>query len=90
MRSKTLMMGIMGLMYLVFILGPTSALAKEPVKVAVITALSGPMAVLGKIESDGARMAVEEYGPVLGEKVELLIKDHAFNPGLAVTRAKEL
>lgn len=90
MRSKTLMMGIMGLMYLVFILGTTSALAKEPVKVAVITALSGPMAVLGKIESDGARMAVEEYGPVLGEKVELLIKDHAFNPGLAVTRAKEL
>lgn len=64
--------------------------AKEPVKVGIISVLSGPLAIIGKGEADAAKMAVEEYGNVLGEKVELIIKDHAYSPGLAVERAKEL
>ena len=72
------------------ILGVSYAMAKEPVKVGVISVLSGPLAVVGKGEADAAKMAVEEYGSVLGEKVELIIKDHAYSPGLAVERAKEL
>jgi branched-chain amino acid transport system substrate-binding protein len=87
MRIRTL---VISFAILTFLLGTTAARAKEPVKLAVLTSLSGPLAVLGKSEADGAKMAVEEYGPLLGEKVELFIKDHAFNPGLAVTRAKEL
>ena len=67
-----------------------SAMGQEPVKIGVISVLSGPLAVIGKGEADAAKMAVEEFGPVLGQKVELIIKDHNYNPGLANERAKEL
>lgn len=80
-------------MFLVVFVGisvTSFAFAKEPVKIGIITVLSGPLAIIGKGEADAAKMAVEEYGPVLGERVELIIKDHAYSPGLAVERAKEL
>ncbi|MEM2615844.1 MAG: ABC transporter substrate-binding protein, partial [Thermoplasmatales archaeon] len=67
-----------------------SVCAKEPVKIGLITVLSGPLAPIGINQERGARMAVEEFGPVLGQKVELISKDHQFNPGLANERAKEL
>jgi len=86
MKNRSL---VIGFAILVCLLGTTSVFAKDPVKIGVIAALSGPLSALGKNEADGARMAAEEYGPVLGEKVELLIKDNAFSPGLSVTRAKE-
>jgi len=73
----------------VFLCG-VSAIAKEPVRVGVITVLSGPLAVIGKGEANAAKMAVEEYGSLLGQEVQLIIKDHAYNPGLANERAKEL
>ena len=66
------------------------AVGKEPVKVGLISVLSGPLAVIGKGEEYAGRMAVEEYGEVLGQKVEIIVKDHAYNPGLANERAKEL
>ena len=56
----------------------------------VLSVLSGPMAVLGASDVNGAKLAVEEYGPVLGQKVEIVIADHGYNPGMAVTKAKEL
>ena len=87
MKTKILAISTLCLMV---ILGVSYAMAKEPVKVGVISVLSGPLAVVGKGEADAAKMAVEEYGSVLGEKVELIIKDHAYSPGLAVERAKEL
>ncbi|OGQ12794.1 MAG: hypothetical protein A2026_13285 [Deltaproteobacteria bacterium RBG_19FT_COMBO_46_12] len=87
MKTKILAISTLCLMV---IWGASYAMAKEPVKVGVITVLSGPLAIIGKGEADAAKMAVEEYGAVLGEKVELIIKDHAYSPGLAVERAKEL
>jgi branched-chain amino acid transport system substrate-binding protein len=63
--------------------------ATEPVKVGVLSVLSGPMAELGQSDVNGAKLAVEEYGPLLGQKVEIVVADHGYNPGMAVTKAKE-
>jgi hypothetical protein len=41
------------------------AMGKEPVRVGLISVLSGPLAVIGKGEEYGGRMAVEDYGEVL-------------------------
>src|SRR4030067_2997253 len=86
---KTRVLVISALCFMVIWVTPY-AIAKEPVKVGVISVLSGPLASVGKGQADAAKMAVEEYGTVLGEKIELIIKDHAYSPGLAVERAKEL
>lgn len=67
-----------------------SATASEPVKVGVISVLSGPLAVIGNGEARSAEMAVNDYGTVLGRKIELVVRDHAYDPGQANERAKEL
>jgi ABC-type branched-subunit amino acid transport system substrate-binding protein len=41
--------------------------AAEPVKIGFISVLSGPLAPIGKSEENAAVMAVEEFGPVLGQ-----------------------
>jgi branched-chain amino acid transport system substrate-binding protein len=74
----------------VLFLMTSAVLAADPVKVGFISVLSGPLAPIGNSELNATRMAVEDYGPVLGQKVELYIKDHTYNPGLANERAKEL
>ena len=48
MRSKII---VIGMICFLFILGMTSAIAVEPVKVGVISVLSGPLAVVGKGEA---------------------------------------
>jgi len=65
-------------------------LAAGPVKVGLISVLSGPLAPIGQSELNAALMAVEEFGPVFGQKVELVWRDHQFSPGLGNERAKEL
>ncbi|HYQ60036.1 MAG TPA: ABC transporter substrate-binding protein [Desulfatiglandales bacterium] len=64
--------------------------AADPVKVGFISVLSGPLAPIGNSELNATKMAVEDYGPVLGQKAQLFPKDHNYNPGLANERAKEL
>ncbi|WP_161626637.1 ABC transporter substrate-binding protein [Desulfatiglans anilini] len=66
------------------------ALAADTVKVGVISVLSGPLAVIGNGEKWSAEMAIEDYGTVLGKKIELVSRDHAYNPGVANEKAKEL
>jgi branched-chain amino acid transport system substrate-binding protein len=74
---------------LLVILLLSSAAGQEAVKLGIISALSGPIQTdPGAIH--GAQMAVDEFGPIFGKKVELIVKDHAYNPGLANERAKEL
>jgi len=75
---------------LFFILTASLVFAAEPVKIGFMSVLSGPLAPIGKSEENAAVMAVEEFGPVLGQKVQLFPKDHQYNPGLANERAKEL
>jgi branched-chain amino acid transport system substrate-binding protein len=66
------------------------AKAADTVKVGVISVLSGPLATIGNGEAWSAEMAVEDFGTVLGKKIELIKRDHAYNPGIANEKAKEL
>jgi branched-chain amino acid transport system substrate-binding protein len=81
----------LGIIFLAMVAsGAFTASGAEPVKIGLITVLSGPLAPIGKSEENAALMAVEEFGPVLGQKVLLIARDHQYNPGLANERAKEL
>ncbi len=64
--------------------------ATDTVKIGLVSVLSGPLAVIGNGEKWSAEMAIEDYGTVLGKKIELIARDHAYNPGVANERAKEL
>ncbi|MFH1034791.1 MAG: ABC transporter substrate-binding protein [Pseudomonadota bacterium] len=69
---------------------PGLAAAADPVRVGVISVLSGPVAVIGNGEKWGAEMAVEDFKGLPDRKIELIVRDHAYNPGVANEKAKEL
>jgi branched-chain amino acid transport system substrate-binding protein len=84
--------GLMGLVILIgflfWLIFPANA--ADTVRVGVISVLSGPLATIGNGEAWSAEMAVNDYGTVLGKKIELVVRDHAYNPGIANEKAKEL
>jgi len=60
------------------------ALAKDPVKIGLITTLSGPAGYLGADIRDGFMLAVDmKGGPFEGNKPEVLIEDDGLKPGQA-------
>jgi branched-chain amino acid transport system substrate-binding protein len=60
------------------------ALAKDPVKIGLITTLSGPAGYLGADIRDGFMLAVEaKGGPFEGNKPEVMIEDDGIKPGQA-------
>ena len=64
-----------------------------PVRIAALTALSGPFAFWGVNVRDGMRMAVEELnaaGGVLGRPVELVERDDRNNPAEAISAFRSL
>lgn len=80
---------------LVFVLFPAadfpSAQTKEPIRIGVISSMSGFIADWGYSERIGYQMAVEEYGgEVLGRPVTLIFADSEANPDLAARRARRL
>ena len=64
--------------------------AADTVKIGVITVLSGGQANNGIVDLRSAQMAARDYGTVLGKKVEVIARDHAYNAGIANEKAKEL
>jgi branched-chain amino acid transport system substrate-binding protein len=64
--------------------------AADTVKIGVITVLSGGQANNGIVDLRSAQMAARDYGTVLGKKVEVIERDHAYNAGIANEKAKEL
>jgi branched-chain amino acid transport system substrate-binding protein len=69
------------------------AYAAEPVKVGVVTPLSGTYAPIGKQVRWGAELAVKEIngsGGVSGRPFELLFEDEEANPPVAVRKAEKL
>lgn len=65
----------------------------EPIKIGHIDSLSGPAAIFGKPQVNGMELAVEminEQGGILGRKVELIVRDDAGKPDVAVEQAKRL
>src|SRR6266545_6080510 len=67
--------------------------AADPIKVGVVTPLSGTYAQIGKQVRWGAELAVKEInaaGGVMGRKFELLFEDEEANPPVAVRKAEKL
>jgi branched-chain amino acid transport system substrate-binding protein len=76
-----------------FMLAPAPAQAADPIKVGVVTPLSGTYAPIGKQVRWGAELAVKEInaaGGVNGRPFELLFEDEEANPPVAVRKAEKL
>lgn len=58
----------------------TAALAADPVKIGMITTLSGPAGYIGEQMRDGFLLAIED-GMLGGVEVEVLVEDDQLNPG---------
>ncbi|WP_438752270.1 ABC transporter substrate-binding protein [Pararhizobium sp. O133] len=64
------------------VMGATATYAQEPVKIGVITTLSGPGGYLGQDVRDGMKLAIDmEGGKLGGVPVELVVEDDANKPG---------
>jgi branched-chain amino acid transport system substrate-binding protein len=73
---------------------PGLAAAAEPIKIGLVTALSGQSALAGEAITRGLQVAIDELnaaGGVLGgRKFELVKRDDEANPAKGVTAAREL
>ncbi len=71
---------------------PASA-AADPIKIGVVTPLTGTYAPIGQQVRWGVELAAKEInaaGGVLGRKIELLFEDEEANPAVAVQKAEKL
>lgn len=72
---------------------PAAAQTKDPIRIGVVTPLTGTYAPLGtqiKWAIDLAAKEINESGGILGRKVELLYEDEEANPAVATQRAEKL
>src|SRR5258705_10438661 len=71
-----------------------SALAQEPIKIGLVTALSGQSARAGEAITRGLTIAIDEInasgGLLGGRKLVLVRRDDEANPQKGVTAAREL
>ncbi len=71
-----------------------AAHAAEPIKIGLITALSGQSALAGEAITRGMQVAIDEInaqgGLLGGRKLELVRRDDEANPAKGVTAAREL
>jgi len=76
---------------LVFTAGLSFGQSKEPIKIGVVSPVSGNYADHGLLERIGMEMALEDYkGQVLGRPVSLIVADDETNPDVAARRARRL
>lgn len=69
----------------------TSAASADPVKIGLVSTLSGPSAALGVHMRDGFQLAVKELGGKLGgQPTEVVVVDDELKPDVAVTKVKAL
>lgn len=69
----------------------TEAFAGSPVKIAVLTDMSGPYSGITASNVEAAKMAIEDFGgKLLGQNIELVYRDHQCKADLANQKAKEL
>src|SRR5919205_4394545 len=69
------------------------ALAQEPIKIGLVTALSGQSARAGEAITRGLQVAIDELnakGGALGKKFELVRRDDEATPAKGVIAAREL
>jgi branched-chain amino acid transport system substrate-binding protein len=72
----------------------SSSLASEPIKIGLVTALSGQSALAGEAITRGLTVAIDEInakgGLLGGRKLELVKRDDEGNPAKGTTAAREL
>ncbi|NGX96814.1 MAG: ABC transporter substrate-binding protein [Candidatus Afipia apatlaquensis] len=84
--------GMIGAAFAV-ILAASPAHAADPIKIGLVTALSGQSARAGEALTRGATIAIEEInakGGVLGRPLELVRRDDESNPAKGLIAAREL
>lgn len=84
---------IVSLLMLVFLVPSISAFGAEPLKVAILAPLSGPVPTFGVMTRDGALLAIEEWnakGGVLGRKIVPVVEDSQCTPDPAVNAANKV
>ena len=70
-------------------LGIASAQAQEPLKIGVVSVLTGPAAALGQQVRDGFQLAVDQNGGKLGGlAVQITVIDDELKPDVAVGKVK--
>ena len=69
-----------------------AAAAQDTVKVGLIYPMTGPIAEIGMLQAEGAKLAVEKInaaGGINGKKIELIAEDdQATNPGMVLAFSK--
>ena len=92
-KNLLLIAGACGLGLLLFASTGSAADETKPIKIGAIFSVTGPASFLGAPESKTAQMVVDKInaqGGVLGQKLELIIKDSSGSPEKAVSFAKQL
>lgn len=68
-----------------------AASAQEPLKIGLLTTLSGPAAALGVQQRNGLELALKELGgKIAGRDVKLIVQDDQLQPDVAVNDAKAM
>jgi branched-chain amino acid transport system substrate-binding protein len=71
----------------------SAAESQDPVKIAVIAALSGPAGSIGQSQLAGAKVAemhINEAGGIMGRKIQVIERDTAASPATAVKITQEV
>lgn len=77
----------------VLFLLPINAMSAEELDIAVVSAISGPVGVIGMSQLEGAKVAamhINEDGGILGRKVNIIARDTAASPATAVKVTNEI
>jgi branched-chain amino acid transport system substrate-binding protein len=67
------------------------AFAQEPIRIGLVTVLTGPQAALGQQVRDGFQLGVKQLGGKMGGRpVEVVVVDDELKPDVAVTKVRGL
>lgn len=84
----------LGILLLLLLLMSSGAFGEEPIKIGVVTSLSGAMEYYGTMQVQGFRLGLEYAtggtNTVLGRPIELIVEDDTGDPGVGVQKAREL
>jgi branched-chain amino acid transport system substrate-binding protein len=91
MRKKAIVSGLLALL-LTGLAGSESVWAqKGPIKIGVITAMTGGAAQIGKDMTNGIAMWLDENNQTIaGRKVEVIVEDSQGQPNVALTKLQKL
>lgn len=93
LHRRTFVQAMAGAAFATTLLASGGAWAADPIKIGLVTALSGQSARSGEALTRGATIAIEEInakGGVLGRPLQLVRRDDESNPAKGLISAREL